>query len=153
MVEFIPIEEENFEAVIRLEVNDSQSKFVAPNVRSLAECYLYRKNEDVFPYAVQDGETLVGFLLLDLDSDEKEMMIWRMMIDKQHQGKSYGRQTVQKVIEMAKKDPQYNVLIADYVKGNETMGHLLRQLGFKDRSFNDEYNEYVLYYDLETIRT
>ncbi|MCC5893988.1 MAG: GNAT family N-acetyltransferase [Alkalibacterium sp.] len=153
MVEFIPVEEENFEQVIRLEVKESQSKFVAPNVRSLAECYLYRKNEDVFPYAIQDGELIVGFLLLDLDADEKEMMIWRMMIDKDHQGKGYGRQTVQKVIELAEKDPKYTVLIADYVKGNDAMGHLLKNLGFIEQSFNEKYNEHVLHYNLEAART
>lgn len=148
MIELVPVEEENFEQVIRLEVKESQRTFVAPNVRSLAECYLYRRNDDVLPYAINANGKLVGFLLLDLDADEKEMMIWRLMIDKNHQGKGYGRQTIQIVIEIARKDPQYTVLIADYVKGNEAMGHLLREMGFKDDSFNEEYNEHVLHYNL-----
>lgn len=146
MIELVPIDENNFEAVIKLDLHEHQRKFVAPNVHSLAECYLYRKNEDVFPYAVQDGKTIVGFLLLDLDFEEKEMMIWRMMVDKQYQGKGYGRQTVQAVIERFENDPDHTVLIADYVKGNEAMGGLLRNLGFKDDSFNDEFNEYVLHF-------
>lgn len=148
MLEFVPVEEANFEHVIRLEVKESQSQFVAPNVRSLAECYLYRKNDDVFPYAIEADGTLVGFLLLDLDAEEEEMMIWRLMIDKEYQGKGYGKQTIQKVIEMAEKDPQYTVLIADYVKGNDGMGKLLRNLGFADHSFNKEFNEYVLHYSV-----
>lgn len=148
MIEFIPIQENNFRDVIKLEVMESQSKFVAPNVRSLAECYLYRKNQDVFPYAIQDGETVVGFILIDLDLPEKEIMIWRMMIDKSFQGKGYGRQVIQKVIEYAKQEPDYTLLIADYVKGNEVMANLLRDMGFKDHSFNKEDNEFVLHYSL-----
>lgn len=148
MIEFIPIQENNFSDVIELEVTESQSKFVAPNVRSLAECYLYRKNQDVFPYAIQDGETVVGFILIDLDLPEKEIMIWRMMIDKSFQGKGYGRQVIQKVIEYAKQETDYTLLIADYVKGNDVMGNLLRDMGFKDHSFNKEDNEFVLHYSL-----
>lgn len=38
MIKFVPINEANFKDVINLEVAVSQSYFVAPNVRSLAEC-------------------------------------------------------------------------------------------------------------------
>lgn len=147
-MEFVPVDEQNFEKVIQLEVNEAQSKFVAPNVRSLADCYLYRNNNDVFPYAIQDKGQVVGFLLLDFDEENKEIMIWRMMIDKQFQNKGYGRRTVEKVIELAKKKKEYVVLVADYVKGNEVMGLLLRTMGFVDNSYNEEYGEYILHYKL-----
>lgn len=149
MIEFAPINEENFKDVIDLEVAEDQKYFVAPNVRSLAECYLYRNNNNVFPYAIQDGEKVVGFLLLDTDEAEKEMMIWRMMIGKHYQGKGYGRETLKKVVQMSKEQHKYDVLIADYVKGNEIMGRLLRFEGFKDHSFNKENNEYVLHYEVK----
>lgn len=148
MIQFVPINKDNYEKVLKLKVEDSQSKFVAPNVRSLADCYYYRENGDVFPYAIQDKEEVVGFILIDLDEEEKEFMIWRMMIDKNHQGKGYGRQTIQKVIAMAKEQKECKVLIADYVKGNEVMGKLLRSEGFKDNSFNKKWNEHVLHYQL-----
>lgn len=149
MIEFVPVNEENFKDVINLEITDKQKHFVAPNIHSLAECYLYRNNNDVFPYAIQDGNKVVGFLLLEIDEDEKEIMIWRMMIGKQYQGKGYGRLTIRKVIQMSKEKNKYTVLIADYVKGNEVMGDLLRSEGFKDHSFNKEDNEYVLHYVLK----
>lgn len=149
MIEFVPVNEENFKGVINLEITENQKHFVAPNVHSLAECYLYRNNNDVFPYAIQDENKVVGFLLLDIDEDEKEIMIWRMMIGKQYQGKGHGRATIRKVIQMSKKKNKYIVLIADYVKGNEVMGNLLRSEGFRDYSFNKEDNEYVLHYELK----
>lgn len=150
MIELKEVTEENFYEVIQLKVSDDQekSRFVAPNVRSLAECWLYRKNEDVFPYAVYNGDEVVGFLLLDLDAEESEYMIWRMMVDVKHQGKGCGRQIVETVIEMARDDKNYDVLIADYVDGNMQMKHVLESLGFERTGFDEEYNEVLMKLDV-----
>ena len=148
MVEFVKINEDNYEAVLRLKVTDEQNegKFIAPNVRSIADAYLYREAGDVFPYAVQDGNTVVGFVLLDEDEEEKEYMIWRMMVDKNYQGKGYGRAIVEKVMERFEADSRIDVLIADYVKGNDVMGKLLESFGFEYGEFDEENNEYVMKY-------
>lgn len=150
MIELKEVTEENFYEVIQLKVSDDQekSRFVAPNVRSLAECWLYRKNEDVFPYAVYNGDEVVGFLLLDLDAEESEYMIWRMMVDAKHQGKGCGRQIVEAVMEMARNDEDYDVLIADYVDGNAVMKYVLESLGFERTGFDEEYNEVLMKLDV-----
>lgn len=146
MIELKEITEDNFYEVIQLKVSDAQeeSKYVAPNVRSIAECWLYRKDEDVFPYAVYHGNDIVGFLLLDLDPKEREYMIWRMMVDSQHQGKGYGRQIVEAVIEMGQNDKDYDTLIADYVEGNGQMKYLLESLGFERTGFDEENDEVLM---------
>lgn len=146
MVGLKEITEDNFYEVIELKVNDAQeaSKFVAPNVRSIAECWLYRKNDDVFPYAVYDKDEVVGFLLLDLDKEEREYMIWRMMVDEKHQGRGYGRKIIEAAIEMAVKDKGYDVLVADYVEGNVQMKYFLESLGFKRTGFDEENNEVLM---------
>ena len=144
MVEFVEINEDNYEAVLKLEVSEDQKKYVAPNVKSIADAYLYRKAGDVFPYAVQEGETVVGFILLDEDEEEKEYMIWRMMVDKDYQGKGYGKAIVEKVMKEFEADSRFDVLIADYVKGNDVMGRLLESLGFEYGEFDEENNEYVM---------
>ncbi|MFC3418042.1 GNAT family N-acetyltransferase [Salinicoccus hispanicus] len=148
MVEFAEIDESNFYDVIALEVKEEQSRFVAPNVKSIAECYLYRNDNDVFPYAIQDDEKIVGFILIDLDEEAREFMIWRMMIDKKYQHSGYGRATVEKAIEMAQKEDKYDTFIADYVKGNDIMGEMLESMDFINHSFDDENNEYVMHYKL-----
>lgn len=150
MIELKEVTEEDFYEVIQLKVSDDQekSRFVAPNVRSLAECWLYRKNEDLFPYAVYNGDEVVGFLLLDLDAEESEYMIWRMMVDSKHQGKGYGRQIVEAVMEMARNDEDYDVLIADYVDGNAVMKYVLESLGFERTGFDEEYNEVLMKLDV-----
>ena len=150
MVELKEVIEDNFYEVIQLKVSDAQeaSKYVAPNVRSIAECWLYRKNEDVFPYAVYNGNNVIGFLLLDLDAEEREYMIWRMMVDAKHQGNGYGRQIVEAVIEMGRNDKDYDVLIADYVEGNAQMKYLLESLGFERTGFDEECNEVLMRLDI-----
>lgn len=149
MIKFVAINEDNYEAVLQLEVSEAQKKHVAPNVKSIADAYLYREAGDVFPYAVQDGEMVVGFILLDEDVEEKEYMIWRMMIDKNYQGKGYGRAIVQKVIETFKRDDRFDILIADYVKGNEAMANLLRSFGFEEQEFDEDNNEHVMHYKIK----
>lgn len=64
------------DAVLKLKVTNEQNeaKFIAPNVRSIVDAYLYRKVRDVFPYAVQNGEAAVGFVMLEED-EEEELMI------------------------------------------------------------------------------
>ncbi|CAD2080401.1 hypothetical protein GCM10007275_18690 [Jeotgalicoccus coquinae] len=89
-------------------------------------------------------EAVVGFVLLDEDEEEKELMIWRMMVDKDYQGKGYGRAIVEKVMKQFEADSRFDVLIADYVKGNDVMGKLLESLGFEYGEFDEENNEYVM---------
>lgn len=149
MIVLKEITEDNFHEVIGLKVGEAQAKFVAPNVKSLAECWLYRENDDVFPYAVyNEHDEMVGFLLLDLDEKEREYMIWRMMVDENFQGRGYGRQIVEHVIEKAKGDGDYDSLIADYVMGNEAMKKLLGTLGFEETGFEEDVDEVVMTLDV-----
>ena len=44
------------------------------------------------------NELVVGFLLLEIDKDEAEYFIWRIMIGQQYQGRGYGRKAVEVLI-------------------------------------------------------
>lgn len=147
MIEFKQIDETSFYQIINLTVAEEDKFFVAPNVRSLAECWLYRDNGDVFPYAVWAGDQVVGFLLIDIDEDEKRYMIWRVMIDQAQQGKGYGRSVLETVIDLAKQHPVCDHVRADYVKGNDKMAHLLTDLGFE--AFDQDEREIFTKLDLE----
>ena len=46
---------------------------MASNAVSLAQAWLYRDNGDVFPFAIYDDDTLVGFMLVEEDMDEKRL--------------------------------------------------------------------------------
>lgn len=144
MIRLLEVNEENFDEVIGLSVAPSQEKFVASNVRSLAQCYIYREDGDVFPMAVVHEDRTVGFLLLEKDVDEGFYLVWRMMIDRKEQGKGFGEEVLREVLRQAKEAPGIDAVRADYVKGNKAMAHLLSKLGFvrigeEEREILNEY--------------
>lgn len=59
MISFRDINEENFQQILKLEVAEEDKKFVASNEKSLAECWLYRENNDCFPYGIYFKDELV----------------------------------------------------------------------------------------------
>ncbi len=91
MIVLKPVDEISYQAVLDLTVAEADKGFVAPNVRSLADAWLYRMNGDVFPYAIWADEQVVGFALIDIDEDIQQYMLWRFMIGQEFQGKGYGQ--------------------------------------------------------------
>ena len=151
MIELKLVDESSFQAVLDLKISeaDERARFVAPNVRSLADAWLYRKNEDVFPMAIYWDKKVVGFLLLEIDKDEAEYFIWRIMIGQQYQGRGYGRKALEVLIKEAQMDRACSHITADYVVGNEKMKHLLTSLGFQETGFIEENNEVAMRLDLK----
>ena len=51
MINLKLVDESSFQVVLDLKISDAdkRARFVAPNVRSLADAWLYRENGDVFP--------------------------------------------------------------------------------------------------------
>ncbi len=137
------INEENFKAVINLEVASSQKQYVSSNVKSLAECYIYRNNGDVFPFALVLGKDVVGFALLDVDDEDGDVQIWRIMIGEQHQNKGYGRQALHLLHQWAINHTNLEYLSIDYIPGNEQAKHLYESYGFKEVKIN-EHGEVVM---------
>lgn len=101
MINFRAITEENFDAIIRMR-RPKEEHFVASNAYSLAQAWLYREANDVYPFAIYNDETPVGFMMLDEDLEEKCLMIWRIMFPVEHQNKGYGTQAIAQVIQLAK---------------------------------------------------
>lgn len=137
------IDETNFYEVINLEVKKEQAKFITSNVQSLAECYLYRNNNDVFPYAICINDSVIGFLLLYSDDEESSMTIWRIMIDKKYQQKGYGKMAMIKAEELIKEKNKYKLLYTSCSVNNINAKKLYLSLNFQEQKHN-EYNEIVL---------
>ena len=89
MVGLRKVAEENFEELIRLSVAENQASFVASNVYSLAQAYVYHKT--LFPFAVYADDNLIGFIMMGYYEKENQCTLCRFMIDKKYQGKGYGK--------------------------------------------------------------
>lgn len=141
---------DNYFQVLELKISPEQeaAKFVSPVVRSLADAWYYREEGITYPKAIYAKEDLVGFIMYDLDPEEQQVFIWRFLIDQAFQGRGYGRQTIEAVVEMAKQQTQMTKVVADYVDGNEPMKKILLDLGFEETGFNQEINEHIMVYQL-----
>ena len=130
MVHFKGITEENFNAVVQMR-RPADENFVASNVYSLAQAWLYRNNNDVYPFAIYNDEIPVGFMMLDEDVEERCLVIWRIMFPPEHQNKGYGTQAVKQIIQMARRSGKYDFMIVDYVPENKIAKRVYEKLGFK----------------------
>ena len=141
---------DNYFQVLELKISPEQeaAKFVAPVVRSLADAWYYRDEGITYPKAIYAKDDLVGFIMYDLDPEEQQVFIWRFLIDQAFQGKGYGRQTIEAVVEMAKQQTQMTKVVADYVDGNEPMKKILLGLGFEETGFDPDNNEHIMVYQL-----
>ena len=134
-VRLVKIDTKNFDALIDLEVNEEQKNYVADNVYSLAEAYATKaEGKAALPFGIYDGETPIGFLMIGYncrdfwDGETPEYMknsylIWRFMIDKNYQGKGYGRAAMQQVLE----------LLQSFPCGDETAKKLYASFGFVEQ--------------------
>ncbi|MDD6160996.1 MAG: GNAT family N-acetyltransferase [Oscillospiraceae bacterium] len=112
MIRFEEITNKNIWKVCTLEPFDNQKDFVAENIQSLAEAYATRnEGNNALPLAVYDDDLLIDFVMIGKgtvgNEDESDLIaqnycLWRLMIDKNFQGKGYGRQTLDAVIDFVK---------------------------------------------------
>ncbi len=110
MVSLRPIDSSNYRECIELSVAPDQQRFVAPNLQSLADAYVWREAAE--PFAVYSDDEMVGFALLfpladggDDDSipepgTERGYILVRLMVDGRFQGRGYGRAALDAIIEL-----------------------------------------------------
>lgn len=147
MIHFRAITEDNFDAIIRMKRPDDEH-FVSSNAYSLAQAWLYRDAGDVYPFAIYDGETPVGFMMLDEDAEERRLIIWRIMFPAEHQFKGYGTAALREIIRLAGESGKYDFLLIDYAPDNRIAEHVYTKLGFRPTGVF-EHGEYELRLDLK----
>lgn len=69
--------------------------------------------------------------MLEDDWRNREYYLWRLMIAAQHQGKGYGRQAIQRLIEYVRTRPGAHELLVSYVPGEAGPEQFYRRLGFE----------------------
>ena len=84
MVSFRSIDKKNFYSLLKMDPGDG-GKFVASNAVSLAEAWLHYENHDTHPFAVYEGDTLVGFMMVHEDLQKGVLDLWRLAIAREHQ--------------------------------------------------------------------
>lgn len=131
-VELREITRDTVRAICALEVGESQKGLVAPNAVSIAQAYFY--DEAWFRAICARGEP-VGFVMiydptLSAAPEEPDFFLWRLMIDRRHQGKGYGRTAVRLVADHARTRGASRLLVS-HVKHAEALGRFYASLGFR----------------------
>jgi len=130
-----PITAQNVHDILRLQVSAAQEKFVAPNTYSLAEALFEPK---AWYRAVYADETPVGFMMMEEDPEQGKYYLWRFLIDAQHQGKGYGFQAMQLLIERVRRRPKAREMTLSYVPDEHGPQAFYQKLGFVDTGEADE---------------
>ncbi|MHA1235404.1 MAG: GNAT family N-acetyltransferase, partial [Promethearchaeota archaeon] len=126
----------NLGAVLRLKVKPKQEFLVATNAKSIAQAHFYR---EAWFRAIYLGNTPIGFVLL-VDTTVKykrikqknpTLYIWRLMIDEKYQGKGYGRESVELVINHLKTRPNAKEVTLHHEQTDGNAGEFYEKLGFK----------------------
>ena len=141
MISLRPVDTTNYRECIELSVAPEQQGFVASNVQSLADAYAYRPAAEA--YAVYSEDEVVGFALLfpfagDADDEsipepgtERGMILVRLMIDARFQGRGYGREALEAIVELVS-DRGLPTVRLSVVPENEQALEFYRRNGFTE---------------------
>jgi diamine N-acetyltransferase len=105
-----------------------QSHMVAPNAVSIAEAHF---DPHAWFRAIYADETPVGFIMLYDGPEEPIYFLWRLMIAAPHQGKGFGRQAIEMLIDRVKTRPSATELLVSCGEGDGSPEGFYQKLGFK----------------------
>lgn len=144
MVELRRITSENFDAIVALQVAESQKGFVSPNSRSIMDAHLaITNNEIAITFGIYANDVLVGCTILTYGVKEDTVMpsvayrnyyIWQFMIDEAYQRKGYGKQALYLLIDYMRTSPcgEAKSCWASYTRGNKGAKDFFEECGFQE---------------------
>jgi diamine N-acetyltransferase len=124
---------QNWRAVVRLKLGDDQRQLLASNAYSIAQS---KFDEAAQPRAIYAGDDVVGFLMYDVptvEDDDQDVAIYRFMIDKDHQGKGYGRIALTKAIAEIRAIPGIRKVLISYLRNNARAKTFYASFGFVEQ--------------------
>ena len=133
-----PVDESNFMDAFQLKLAPEQEAFVSNPVRSLAQAYVYRSQCQ--PFGIFASDRMVGYVMVIYDYDIPEYDIWHMMIDRDFQGRGYGKAAMGKCLEYIRTKPfgSSNRVALTCNRDNSAARRLYEAFGFRPTGAEDE---------------
>lgn len=132
------IDKSNWESVVELELEKAQENFVASNAYSLAEAAY---DSDCAPLAIYADDEIVGFVMyasLASEGQAGTYMICRLMVDRAHQKKGYGRQALELTIAHISSKPGSRTIKICYHPQNPVAKDFYASFGFVEAGLDEE---------------
>ena len=131
-IEFREVTRDTVRDVCKLDAGDG-GKQVAPNAVSIAQAYF---SDVAWFRAIYATDDLVGFLMLSDPTlaekpDDPDFFLWRLMIDRTHQGKGYGAAAVERLVEHVRSRPGAERLFVSHVAGADRLAKFYQSVGFR----------------------
>tara|TARA_B110000483_G_scaffold97032_1_gene119216 strand:- start:426 stop:884 length:459 start_codon:yes stop_codon:yes gene_type:complete len=123
------ITKENLESIIDLDVSKRQRNQVAPNSVSIAQGHY---SNSAWFKGIFNNNVPIGFVMLDLSTEEKKCFLWRFMIDKKYQGKGYGKIALTQVIDYVKSLKVFDEIKTSYVPAENDAEGFYKSFGFTE---------------------
>ncbi len=141
MIELKKITWDNWMECLKLKVTKEQENFVASNTFTMAQSFVALSNNEIPPMtlAITKDHTVIGLTMLlyvtaeeNTDGDDPCYDICRFMIDKDHQGKGYGKESFEIILNHIKTFPlgQANDIYLSYEPENTVAKNLYASFGF-----------------------
>ena len=129
-VKIVELNAENWYDCCELEVSTEQKEYIESNAISIAQS---KFEHTLKPYAIYIGEKVVGFLMYNSVQEELDgYWIYRIMVDKEFQGKGIGKTATKLMIAEMAKLPNARKIIVGYHPNNMGAHNLYSSLGFID---------------------
>lgn len=129
-VKIVELNAENWYDCCKLEVSAYQKEYMEPNAISISQS---KFEPTLKPYAIYAEEKVVGFLMYNSVKEELDgHWVYRIMVDKEFQGKGIGKAaTILMIAEMVKL-PNVQKIIVGYHPENLSAHNLYSSLEFID---------------------
>ena len=113
-----------------LTLADGQEQYMEPNAVSIAQS---KFEPSLKPYAIYTDGQIAGFLMYNSELEELgSYWIYRIMVDKNHQGKGIGKAAVKLMIDEMAKSLDAQKIAVGYHPENTGAHALYESLGFQD---------------------
>ncbi|WP_404452199.1 GNAT family N-acetyltransferase [Virgibacillus necropolis] len=127
-VKLVEINAENWYECCELEVSTEQAEYIEPNAISIAQS---KFKPTLKPYAIYFEEKVVGFLMYNSVREELDgYWVYRIMVDKEFQGKGIGKAATNLMISEMSKLPNVKKIVVGYHPENLGAHNLYSSLGF-----------------------
>ena len=150
MISLPPIDEANREAVEALEVSPEQQRFVSTAADSIREAAREPHGRAIY-WAIYADDTPVGFLMISDDVGAPgyfPQYLWKLFIDKRHQGRGYGTATLDLLADYFRLRPEVEIMRTSCGQGTGSPLGFYERYGFEQTGEIVFDNEILLQYKL-----
>jgi diamine N-acetyltransferase len=142
------VEEDNLDVLLAMTLAPEQEPFVGSIAAALEEAAETPEGKPWYR-AVYDGDEAVGFVMLswNVTPDPPDIIgpwfLWKLIVDRRHQGRGYGRAIVHRVADIVRAEGAKE-LLTSFATGSGNPGPFYKRVGFVPTGDVDNEGEIIV---------